>query len=136
MKSILMAAGILLLASCNNESKDSTTTEETTTTSKTYSASEGDVSYRGGKVVVYRNNAWVEADDDVTLDNGIIVRRTGRVAKDNDEYELEEGVVVTKTGDFWDKAGNAIEDGWEGVKKAFRSVKEEVKDAVDSDDPN
>ena len=136
MKSMLLAAGILFFASCNNENKDATTTEETTTTSKTYSSSEGDVSYRGGKVVVYRNGAWVDADNDVTLDNGIIVRRNGRVVKDNEEYELEEGVVVTKSGDFWDKAGNAIEDGWEGVKKGFRKVKEEVKDAVDGDGSN
>ncbi len=136
MKSILVAAGVLLLCSCNDENKDSTTTQETTTTNTAYSAGEGDVSYRGGKVVVYRNGAWVDADNDVTLDNGIIVRRTGRVVKDNEEYELEEGVVVTKRGDFWDKAGNAIEDGWEGVKRGFRKVKEEVKDAVDSDDPN
>ena len=130
MKKILVVAGILFLAACNNEKKDTATTDQTTTTTKTYSASEGDVSYRGGKVVVYRNNAWVDADDDITVDNGIVVRRTGRVVKDNEEYELDEGVVVTKKGDFWDKAGNAIEDGWEGVKKGFRKVKEEVKDAV------
>jgi hypothetical protein len=132
MKKILVAAGILFLAACNNEKSDANTTE-TTTTQRTYTASEGDVSYRDGKVVVYRNNAWVDADNDVTVDNGIIVRRNGRVVKDNEEYELEEGVVVTKTGDFWDKAGNAIEDGWEGIKRAFRKVKEEVKDAVDTD---
>ena len=130
MKKMLVAAGILFLTACNNENKDATKTNETTTTTRTYSASEGDVSYRNGKVVVYRNNAWVDADDDITLDNGIVVRKTGRVAKDNEEYELEEGVVVTKKGNFWDKAGNVIEDGWEGVKKGFRKVKQEVKEAV------
>jgi hypothetical protein len=131
MKKMLVAAGILFLVACNNENKDATKTNETTTTTtRTYSASEGDVSYRNGKVVVYRNNAWVDADDDITLDNGIVVRKTGRVVKDNDEYELDEGVVVTKKGDFWDKAGNVIEDGWEGVKKGFRKVKQEVKEAV------
>jgi hypothetical protein len=135
MKKILVAAGIVLLMSCNDEKKDSTTETETTT-SKTYTATEGDVSYRGGKLVVYRNGAWVDADNDVTLDNGIVVRRTGRVAKDNEEYELEDGVVVTKTGDFFDRAGNAIENGWEGVKKAFRNVKAEVKDALTPDTTN
>jgi hypothetical protein len=136
MKSMLVAAGLLLFASCNDEKKDSTGTTETTTTQTTYTAAEGDVSYRGGKLMVYRNNAWVESENDVTLDNGIVVRRTGRVARDNEEYELEDGVVVTKSGDFWDRAGNAIEDGWEGVKKAFKSVKDEVKEAVDGDNPN
>ena len=129
MKKILVVAAIAFLASCNNEKAD-TTTNETTTTTKTYEPGEGDVSYRDGRLVVYRNNAWVDADADVTLDNGIVVRRTGRVVKDNEEYELEEGVVVTKEGDFWDKAGNAIEEGWEGIKKAFRKVEAEVKDAV------
>ena len=129
MKKILVVPAIAFLASCNNEKAD-TTTNETTTTTKTYEPGEGDVSYRDGRLVVYRNNAWVDADADVTLDNGIVVRRTGRVVKDNEEYELEDGVVVTKEGDFWDKAGNAIEDGWEGIKKAFRKVEAEVKDAV------
>jgi hypothetical protein len=132
MKKILLAAGIFFLVSCKDKKADSTTSNETTTT-KTYTASEGDVSYRGGKVVVYRDNNWVDADADVTLDNGVIVRRTGRVAKDNEEYELDEGVVVTKKGDFWDRAGNAIENGWEGVKSAFRKVRDEVKDAVTPD---
>ena len=132
MKKILLAAGIVFLLSCNNEKKDAGTTTETTT-SKTYTASEGDVTYKGGKVMVYRNNSWVEADDDITLENGIVVRRTGRVAKDSEEYELEEGVVVTKTGDFFDRAGNAIEDGWEGVKKGFKKGTEEVKDALTPD---
>jgi|SRR5688500_5081864 len=133
MKKLLVVAGILFLVSCNDEKKDASTTETETTTSKTYTAMEGDVSYRVGKLVVYRNNAWVDADNDVTLDNGIVVYRTGRVSKDNEEYELEDGVVVRKTGDFFDKAGNVIENGWEGVKRAFRNVKEEVKDAVTPD---
>ena len=135
MKMLLLAAGILFLVSCKDEKKDATTTtnETETTTSTTYTPGEGDVSYRGGKLVVYRNNAWVDADGDITVDNGVIVRRTGRVARDNEEYELEDGVVVTRKGDFFDRAGNAIENGWEGVKRAFRNVKAEVKDALDND---
>jgi hypothetical protein len=133
MKKILVTAGIAFLLSCNNEKKDSGTTETETTTTSTYTASEGDVMYKGGKVMVYRNNSWVDTDDDVTVENGIVVRRTGRVVKDNEAYELEEGVVVTRTGNFFDKAGKAIENGWEGVKKGFRNVKEEVKDVLTPD---
>src|SRR5687767_1461772 len=135
-KIVLTAAVAFFMLACKDEKKADTTTtatETSETTNKAYTASEGDVSYRGGKLMVYRNNGWVDADADVTLDNGIVVRRTGRVAKDNDVYELEDGVVVTKTGDFFDRAGNAIENGWEGVKKAFKNVKEEVKDAVTPD---
>ena len=136
MKKILLMAGLAFLISCKDDKKDSattTSTETSTTTSKAYTEMEGDVAYRGGKVLVYRNGAWVDADGDITVDNGIIVRRTGRVAKDNDEYELEDGVVVRKTGDFFDRAGNAIENGWEGVKKAFKNVRAEVKDALTPD---
>jgi hypothetical protein len=138
MKKILLVAGIAgmsFLLSCKDEKKGAatTTTTENATTTTTYTASEGDVTYKGGKLMVYRNNAWVDADDDITVDNGIVVRKTGHVVKDNDEYELEDGVVVTKTGNFFDKAGNAIENGWEGVKKAFRNVKAEVKDALTPD---
>lgn len=134
MKKIFLIAGITFLLSCKDDKKasESTTATEATTT-KTYTASEGDVTYKGGKLMVYRNNSWIDADDDITVDNGIIVRRTGRVVKDSDEYELDEGVVVTKTGNFFDKAGNVIENGWEGVKKAFRNVKAEVKDALTPD---
>ncbi len=134
MKKILLVATVGFMVSCSDGKKDAETTTETTeSTTTTYTASEGDVTYKGGKVMVYRNNAWVDADDDIRFDNGIVVRRTGRVVKDNDEYELEEGVVVTRKGDFFDRAGNAIEDGWEGVKKGFRKVKEEVKDVLTPD---
>jgi hypothetical protein len=133
MNKILVTAVLVLLLSCKDDKKGTSTTGTETTTTTTYSASEGDVSYRGGKLMVYRNNSWVDADDDVTVNNGIVVRRTGRVFKDNEEYELEDGVVVTKTGEFFDKAGNVIKDGWEGVKRAFRNVKAEVKDALTPD---
>lgn len=134
MKKILLVATVGFMVSCSDGKKDAKTTTETTeNTTTTYTASEGDVTYKGGKVMVYRNNAWVDTDDDITFDNGIVVRRTGRVAKDNDEYELEEGVVVTRKGDFFDRAGNTIKDGWEGVKKGFRKAKEEVKDVLTPD---
>ena len=53
---------------------------------------------------------------DVTLDNGITVRRNGRVVRDGNEIELAEGEVVTRTGNFFDRAGNAIEKGWDKTK--------------------
>jgi outer membrane biogenesis lipoprotein LolB len=51
---------------------DTTTTSTTMTTTRSYSAAEGDVSYRNEKLMVYRNGNWVESDKDVTLDNGIV----------------------------------------------------------------
>jgi len=32
-----------------------------------------------------RNGAWVDADDDVKLDDGVVVYRTGHVKKDGRE---------------------------------------------------
>jgi hypothetical protein len=95
--------------------------------------------------LVWKNNDWVAADNDVTLDNGIVVRRNGRVVRDKEEVELEDGVVVNRSGRFFDKAGNVIEDGWDGVKKGAKEakdgikkganeVKEEVKDVFNNDD--
>ena len=80
------------LIACNDSSTDqvsvdadTTSTSTTTTTTTTqYTPSEGDVSYRNGKVVVWKNSDWVEADEDVTLSNGVIVRKNGEVKRDND----------------------------------------------------
>jgi len=152
MKKMFFIAGIATcMFACTNETKDSTTTVKpdsaTNTTNNTankpttYTSSEGDVSYRNGKVMVWRNNEWVVADNDVTLDNGIVVRRNGRLVRDNEEVEFEDGVVVDKSGRFFDKAGNVIEDGWDGVKKGAKEAKEgvkkganEVKDVFKDDD--
>jgi hypothetical protein len=158
MKKMLFIAGIATcMFACTNETKDSTTgvkpdsanntTNNTANVPATYTSSEGDVSYRNGKVMVWRNNQWVVADNDVTLDNGIIVRRNGRLVRDNEEIEFEDGIIVDKSGRFFDKTGNAIEDGWdgikkgakeakEGVKKGAKEVKEEVKDVFKDDKKN
>ena len=45
----------------------------------------------------------VDADNDVTLDDGVVVTRTGRVRRDGKEVELHDGEVVSKTGRFFDK---------------------------------
>ena len=73
---------------------DTTTTSTTTTTTRSYTAAEGDVSYRNEKLMVYRNGNWVESDKDVTLDNGIVVSRKGEARRDKD-------VVVLTTEKFW-----------------------------------
>jgi hypothetical protein len=55
--------------------------------------------------MVRRNGDWVDADNDVRLDDGSTVNRNGRVVRDGNEVELQEGEVVNKTGRFFDKAG-------------------------------
>lgn len=143
MKKLLLMAGIAVsLSACNNDNANGTSAETDSSSheanSPTYKASDGDVSYRNGKVVIWRDNEWVEADDDVTLENGVVVRRNGEVEKDGKIIVLEEGEIVDRTGRFFDKAGNAIENAWDdvkqGVKKGVNEVDEEVKDIFDDDD--
>jgi hypothetical protein len=122
------------IVSCNNGSTDTSTTTKsdttanTATTTTTYTAAEGDVSYRNGKVVVWRNNNWVVADEDVTLNDGVIVRRNGEVKRGDDVVVLKDGEVVDRSGRFFDDAGNAIEDAWQGAKKGVKKAGEEVKE--------
>ena len=143
---IALAFAAVLLVACNDDAGTDTTTVDTdttttttttTTTNEAYSPGEGDVTYREKKVRVYRNGEWVESDNDVTLDNGVVVRHDGTVVRDGDERRLEDGEVVNRTGQFFDKAGNAIENAWDatkrGVKKAANEVEEEVKDATTKD---
>ena len=117
-----------------------TTTTTTATTNTTYTPGEGDATYRSGKLMVYKNGDWVAADKDVTLDNDVIVYKNGEVKKDSKTVTLNDGEVVTRTGNFFDKTGAAIEDGWnatkDGVKKAGNAIGDaakDVKDAVDGD---
>jgi hypothetical protein len=134
MKKILvLAVAGLFLFSCN-ENTD-TTNKTDTTTHAAYAPSDGDVSYRNGKLMVWRGNNWEEADDDVTLEGGVVVRRNGEVVRDGKVVELEDGEVVDRSGRFFDKAGHAIEDAWDATKKGAKEVKEEVKD-VFTDDKN
>jgi predicted small secreted protein len=107
---------------------------ETTTTTTTYTAAEGDVKKSEGKVMVYRNGSWVEAKEDVVLDNGIVVTKKGDVKNaEGKVIVIEEGQTVSKTGRFFDKAGMAVENAWdktkEGVEKAANATAEGVKDA-------
>ena len=136
------------MLSCNSGTSETTTKSDTTAnaaTTTTYTPAEGDVSYRNGKVVVWRNNDWVIADDDVTLNDGVVVRRNGEVKRGDDVVVLKDGEVVDKSGRFFDKAGNALEDAWQGAKKGVKKAGEEVKevfsdkndtDEGDKDDKN
>ncbi|RYD56306.1 MAG: hypothetical protein EOP56_13310 [Sphingobacteriales bacterium] len=111
-------------------------------TATTHTPGDGDVTYNSGKVQVYRNNTWEESNEDVTLGNGTVVRKTGRIERDGNEYEYEEGYVIDRDGNVWDRTGNAISNAWDatkyGVKKAGKAVGnaaekvgEKAKDAVD-----
>ena len=152
-KIIAMALAAISLAACNDngtdndtvDTKDTTSTTSTTTITTSYSPADGDVTYRDKKVRVMKNGEWVDADDDVKLDNGVVVYRNGRVKKDDKEIELEDGEVVNRTGNFFDKSGRSIENAWdatrEGVKEAGKAVGnaaekvgDKVEKAVDKDD--
>ena len=150
MKKIFALAFIAAgFTACNDADTDTTsvdtdTTTTTMTTTRTYTAADGDVSYRNEKLMVYRNGGWVESDKDVTLDNGIVVSRKGEVRRDKDVVVINDGEVLDRSGNFWDKTGNAIEDGWDatkrGVKKAGNAIEkgakkigEETKDVFTDD---
>ena len=156
MKKIFaMAISACILASCAGNGTEGTTTtdsmamemEPAADNTGVYTPAEGDVTYRGGRVQVYHDNDWEDANDDVRLDNGVVVYRRGWVVRDNDEYVWEEGYVVDRRGNVWDRTGNAISDAWDatkhGVKKAGQAVGhaaervgEKTKDVVDGKDDN
>ena len=147
-----MAGIAAFFVACNNDGDNNAAVEGDSTdyaanSPSTYKASDGDVSYRDGKLVVWRDNDWVEADDDVKLENGVIVRRNGEVERDGKVVVLKDGEVVDKDGRFFDRAGNAIENAWEDVKdgakdageaikEGAKDVKEGVKDVIKDDDNN
>src|SRR5690606_7444431 len=102
------------------------TTVEPVTVSK-YTPAEGDVTYRDNQLMVWKGNEWVLADQDVTLDNGVVVYKNGEVKKEGKTVKLEDGEVVTGVGKFFDKTGEAIEDAWSSTKKGVK----EAGDAID-----
>lgn len=153
MKKILTLAFVAVsFVACNNdqaetatvESTISTTTMDTSSSVTAYTAVEGDVIYSGNKVRVMRNGQWVESNEDVTLDNGVVVYKNGRVKRNDVEVELHEGEMVNRAGNFFDRTGQAIENAWdatkEGAKDAGKAIKntakkvgEKVDDAVHDD---
>ncbi|MBO9683718.1 MAG: hypothetical protein J7502_13805 [Flavisolibacter sp.] len=124
-----IAAGLL---ACNTDTR--TTNETDTSNHAAYAPSEGDVTYRGGKVMVWHNGAWKEADNDVHLNNGVVVNRKGEVIKEDKVVVLDDGEVVNRSGRFFDKAGNAIEDAWDATKKGVKKAGEKVKDVFTDHD--
>ena len=142
-KLIILAFASIALAACsNNNDKDKnnnndgnqtmgTETRTETTTTTTYTASEGDVTRKDGKVLIMKNGVWVDIDDDVKLDNGVVIYRTGRATRDGKEVEIVEGEYVNRNGDFFDRTGNAIENGWDRTKEAVKEAGRDIDDAVD-----
>lgn len=158
-KMFVIAAIAASLTACNDSATVETTVDPDSSKMTTpvtapetpppvaYTPVEGDVSYRNGKVMVWRNNTWTESKEDVTLDNGVVVRRNGEVRRDKDVVVLRDGEVVSRTGKFFDNAGNAIDDAWDATKKGVRKtgdaiekgakkVKEETKDVFDGKKKN
>jgi hypothetical protein len=91
--------------------------------------------------MVWKGNDWTVADKDVTMDDGVVITRKGEARRKDKVVVLNDGEVVNRTGNFFDKTGNAIEDGWDatkrGVKKAGKAVgdaADKTKDAVVGDD--
>jgi len=134
----VLAIAATSFVACNDQKTTDTTTvnSDTTTTvtmddnamnTQTYVAGEGDVTYRDGKVMVWRNNAYVAADNDVTLDDNVVVKRNGDVIRNGNTVRLEEGEAVTKTGRWFNKAGEAIEDGWDATKKGVNKAGDAIK---------
>jgi hypothetical protein len=117
------------------------TTSTTTTTTTTHTPVEGDVTYEGGRVRVYKGTTWTDADDDVKLDNGVVIHKNGQATRDGVDVTWDDGYIVDRSGNVWDRTGNAISDAWDatkhGVKKAAHAVgheankvEEKAKDAV------
>ncbi|MEO6490883.1 MAG: hypothetical protein ABIO04_13150 [Ferruginibacter sp.] len=160
MKDLIIVSMLMLwLSACNNQDSqstnsndDSNTTTDTaglitlspdTIKNRNYVPTEGDVSYQNKKVKVYKDHNYVDVDNDVTLDGGVVVRKNGDVVREGKVRRLEEGESVSRTGNFFNRAGERIDDAWNasktGVKKAANAVKktgrkvgEKVKDAVNN----
>lgn len=109
----------------------------TVTPPATYTAEDGDVMWKDGKLMEYKSGAWTVAEKDITLGDGTVISLKGNITgKDGKMISIKEGETVKKTGQFFDKAGNAIANAWdaakEGVKNAVDATKEGVKDAANA----
>lgn len=135
-KAILAVCAAVLFTACNSgdtnrdATNDSVVTTTTTTEHRAYTPADGDVTRRDGKVLVMRNGQWVEADADVRLENGTVIDRNGRVVREGRVIEIREGEVVTRTGDFFDRAGNAIENAWDSTKAGVKEIGRKIGDAT------
>ena len=128
-----MALVAASLTACNStETEEATVETDATTMSATtaYTPAEGDVKYRDGQLMVWKNNEWVEADDNVKMDNGVVVYKNGEVKRDDDVVVMEDGEVVSHTGKFFDKTGKAVEDAWDATKKGVEKAGKAVEKAA------
>lgn len=145
-KFFFIASVVALLASCDSSTNTDTVVDRDTIApvatetviTKTYTPTDGDVTYRDNTVLVWRGGEWVKTDKDVTLDNGIVVYQNGEVKKEGKTVRLEDGEVVTSVGEFFDETGKAINDAWnstkKGVKKAGDAMEKAANDVKESVD--
>jgi hypothetical protein len=140
MKRIFSLAFVAILAACNNTA--TTVTDSDTVASETivtpdtaatvfYTPVDGDVIYKDGKVMVMRNGQWVETDKDITLENGVVIDKTGKAKRGKVEIKMEDGNIVSKTGNFFDKTGKAIDNAWEDTKDAVKDAGKAVGHAAE-----
>lgn len=137
-KLFIIAMSAVVFTACNDSTthKDEVSVEtpdskEVVVMQPGYTAEEGDVTYRDNKLMVWKSGAWVEADNDIELDNGVKVYRNGEVKRNNEVVVLHDGEVVTKMGKFFNKAGEGIEDAWDATKKGVRTAGEKVKEGAE-----
>ncbi|MBX3253820.1 MAG: hypothetical protein KF862_06730 [Chitinophagaceae bacterium] len=146
-KMFFIAATAVVLAACDsNGSEETTGTDVTLTPAETgkenvadkvtYVAEDGDVMWKDGKLLVYKDGNWSVAEKDITLNDGTTISLKGDVTKEGKTITIKEGESVKKTGEFFDKAGDAISNAWdaakEGVKDGANAVKEGVTDAANA----
>ena len=138
------AAIVFALTSCHvNDTNDTpeehtvsttdtlvTTPVATVTETTTYTAANGDIMMKDGKLMEWKNGQWVAAEGDVTLDNGVIVSKAGVVKQQDKTVQLEEGEAVNRSGNFFDKAGHAISNAWDATKKGVGTAAEKTGEAV------
>lgn len=136
MKKIFLLAivGATLVAcnenapSINDDTRDnSTVTETPPATDVVYVPVEGDVTYKDSKVHVMRNGAWVESNEDVKLNDGTTITKSGKVVKDGKDMQLEDGVVINGEGNFFDKAGQKIDNAWDATKDGANKAGDEIE---------
>ncbi|MBL7698778.1 MAG: hypothetical protein JNK79_11485 [Chitinophagaceae bacterium] len=136
---LLAFAGMALVAcndsspSINEDTRDNSTVNETPppAADPVYVPGEGDVTYRDNKLHVMRNGAWVETNEDVKLDNGVTITKSGKVMKEGKDMQLEEGVVINREGNFFDEAGQKIENAWDASKEGVKKAGDEIERGAD-----
>ena len=125
---------------CNNdaETKDNADTlvVDTDTTvvveQPVITYTEGDVSKKDGKVVVYEKGTWVPVQKDIVLEDGTVVTVSGEAkSKDGKVYVIEDGYYVTRAGRFFDRTGAAIENAWDATKEGVKNAAEATKDGLE-----